>query len=69
MDAWQSQPITIERKSSVYVEVRASSDGVTVIFGDGVWVSNYLLQPDDALAHAASIQEAAIQCRAMRSNP
>lgn len=66
MDAWQSQPITIERKSSVYVEVHASVEGVTVIFGDGVWVSNYLLQPDDVMAFSADVQQAAIHCRAMR---
>lgn len=66
MSPWQSEPIRVAKRSDVTVDVRASAEAVVLAQGDGVWVSNYLLQPDDVMAFSADVQQAAIHCRAMR---
>jgi len=62
-------PITIQRAGPMHIEASQTLDGVTLTFGDGVWVNNYLIQPDDAIEFSTHLQEAAIQCRAMRAQP
>lgn len=65
MDTWQSPPITIERNSSVVAKLRASSEGVALIYGNEVWVNNLLVTPDEAVAIGQGFIEAAIHARSM----
>lgn len=67
MNTWQSHPIHVD---GMHIDVRADKSGVTCgKTVEGVYASDLLLSPEQALAYAAALQEAAIHCRAMRANP
>lgn len=69
MDAWQSQPITLERQASVEAKASASHEGVALIVGNEVWVFNALMTPSDAIAVGQSLLDGAVQARAMGAKP
>lgn len=67
MDSSQSPTVIIERQSVVSAKVKSTIEGVVVVFGDDVWVCNFLMQPDEAEAFFSYGHQAAIQVRAMRA--
>jgi hypothetical protein len=65
MPIWQTP--AIQADDNLFIEVSATTDGIAVSYGDGVWVNNFLIRhPERAIEFGSALHEGAIQCRAMR---
>jgi hypothetical protein len=64
METWQSKPLQI---NGMTIDVRANRDGVTSgRTVDGIYASDLLMAPEQAIEYAKALTEGATRCLAAR---